>query len=703
MQASASKIATSLIAPLLCMLLLFLKITISLPLFAHFGKIDGKVIYFFLNLQSRQTEMKKKAANILVPALIGLVFFGGNIISGNARNLDAMPMSTAQDTLPVQDTVEIPKLTAAQLFAKGDSLRKAYCFQAAMEACEAAARMASDSLERQRCEEGAMLAQNGLNMLGFCNKPVVVAREKFSLKDFILYYPLQDRSWRPVPNILDSLGSTLVHATYIPDGQESLYYSAPDADGIRNLYHTQFADTVWTAPELLGEQLTSSGNEIYPIISPDGQSLYFASDGLYGMGGYDLYVSRWNKETREWDTPMNMGFPYSSPYDDFLFINSADGKYSIFASNRECGADSVYVYVLEYDSMPIRYSVDDASDEIRSLARLLPPADAARVDNASVVSKADDQESELQRKYVARVLEVRRLRDSIYVRGQRVDAARDVFASASEAKRQEMAEEIIGMEESLVALEDSLNTAVRLLGKLEMDIIMSGQVINPDKVQEVADREVKGADNGYAFSAHRMGPAPDMKILEPVSEFDYSFMILPEGRFAEDNTLPAGLVYQIQLFTTSKQATTASLKGLSPVFWRRTANLKFTYYAGLFRTYKDVLANLNKVKKAGFRNAFIVAFNDGKLINVTNARKMEKTDVRTYNIRINVGGDGTLSDSARTVLLSITGKELARNIGADGSVTYVVGPYKDRTEATTTATALRANGFPNCEVEEIKK
>ena len=647
--------------------------------------------------------MKKKAANILVPALVGLVFFGGNIISGYARSHKAMPMLSLSDTLSVQDTVVLVKPTAAQLFAKGDSLRRAYSFQAALEACEAAVEAASDSLERQRYEEAAMLAQNGLNMLGFCNKPVVVAREKFSLEDFFLYYPLQDRSWRPIPNALDSIGGAPVRATYIPDGQETLYYSAPDADGIRNLYKTQFADSVWTAPELLSEQLTSSGNEIFPMLSPDGQSLYFASDGLYGMGGYDLYVSRWNKETKEWDTPLNLGFPYSSPYDDFLYINSPDGKYSIFASNRECGADSVYVYVLEYDSMPIRYSVEDGSEEIRSLATLCPAADAARVDNGAVVSKTDEAESELQRKYVARVLEVRRLRDSIYVRGQRVDAARDVFAAAGEARRQEMAEEIISMEESMVSLEDSLNTAVKLLGKLEMDIIMSGQVINPDKVQEIADREVKGADNGYAFSAHRMGSAPEMTVLEPVSEFDYSFMILPEGRFAEDNTLPSGLVYQIQLFTTSKQATVDKLKGLSPVFWRRTASLKFTYYAGLFRTYKDVLANLNKVKKAGFKNAFIVAFNDGKLVNVSNARKLEKTDVKTYNIRINVGGDGTLSDSERTVLLSITGKEIARNIGGDGTVTYVVGPFRDRSEATTTATALRANGFSDCTVEEIKK
>ena len=438
------------------------------------------------------------------------------------------------------------------------------------------------------------------------------------------------------------------------------------------------------------------------MLSHDGQSLYFASDGLYGMGGYDLYVSRWNSELQEWDTPSNMGFPYSSPYDDFLFVNSPDGKYSIFASNRDCGADSVYVYVLEYDSMPVRFSIEDGSDDIRTLASLLPPADAARVDNRAAVSDGDGAESELQKQYVSRVLEVRRLRDSIYTRGVRVDALRDVYAAATAGKKEEMAGSLIELEESLVSLEDSLNTAVKLLGKLEMEIIMSGQVIDPDKVKAVADSEVRGADNGYAFSARRMGSVPEMNVLSPIPAFDYSFMILPEGRFAEDNTIPDGIVYQIQLFSTTKPATVASLKGLSPVFWRQPSAQKYTYYAGLFRTYKDVLSNLNKVKKAGFRSAFIVAFKDGKLINVSTARKEESVKTASYNIRIKVEGDGSLSDNARTVLRSITGKELARNVDADGVITYVLGPFKDKKEATTTASALRTNGFPNAAVEEIK-
>ena len=52
-------------------------------------------------------------------------------------------------------------------------------------------------------------------------------------------------------------------------------------------------------------------------------------------------------------------------------------------------------------------------------------------------------------------------------------------------------------------------------------------------------------------------------------------------------------------------------------------SLKYTYSVGLFSKYEDVLANLNKVKKAGFKNALIVAFNDGRLITLQNAKEIE--------------------------------------------------------------------------------
>ena len=129
------------------------------------------------------------------------------------------------------------------------------------------------------------------------------------------------------------------------------------------------------------------------------------------MGGYDLYVSDWDENLKDWGMPVNMGFPYSSPYDDFLYINTADGKYSMFASNRACQADSVDIYVLEFDSMPVRKAIDNP-EELEKLCRLEPADDPERL-GSSPAAADDMQDNADMRRYSDKLLQVRSLRDSI--------------------------------------------------------------------------------------------------------------------------------------------------------------------------------------------------------------------------------------------------------------------------------------------------
>ena len=594
-------------------------------------------------------------------------------------------VSVVLDTLPPS-----PVRTLEDILSEAGSLHRDYRFSQAADLFGEALRMAEDSLVRQGIEDRLLQAQNGRNMLAYCSQPSVVARQRFSIEDFFLYYPLKDRSWRSVPNQLDSLdGGDLVRAMYLPDGEPEIYYSAADADGIHNIYRTHLQDTVWAVPELINETLTSSSDEIFPMLSPDGNSLYFSSKGLYGMGGYDLYVSRWNRETHDWETPVNLGFPYSSPADDFLFMNTPDGKYSLFASNRECAKDSVWLYVLEYDGMPVRKALSDP-EQVKALSRLVPDNDPSRLENHGAVASLEEGVD--TRRYTEKMRQVRQLRDSIYAAGQSIDRARARIATASDEERRTLAASILDREQGLSALQDSLSVAVTDLQKIEMDFLVSGVVLDPGKLQQEADREVVGAASGYAFSRKEMGGPVRMNILKPKPTFDYSFMILPEGRFAEDNTLPDGLVYQIQLFTTSAPATVKQLRGLSPVFSKMSAQLRYTYSVGVFRTYKDVLANLNKVKRQGFRSAFIVAFQDGVSIPVAKAREAEKNARPSYQIRITPADGASLGDSTILSIRAMTLKDLSKEAGEDG-MTYILGPFDDRTEADRVLSSLRTIGL----------
>ncbi len=596
---------------------------------------------------------------------------------------------------------------------KADALREMYLFEESLEVCRAAQEMladtlmtAEDSLLGLEISDRMLMAENGMSMMGFASDPSVVARHKFSIDDFFLYYPLPDRSWRTLPSRLDSIPHHYSKALFFKDGAEEIYWSSTDRNGIRNVYRSEYQDTVWSAPALLDEHMTSASDEIYPMLSPDGRRLYFSSEGLYGVGGYDIYVSEWDDASNGWSVPVNMGFPYSSPADDFLFADSPDGRYSVFASNRDCPKDSVWVYVLEYDDMPVRHSVSSV-EELRELAALVPSADRDMSGPASSVD-ADIPENVDTRRYMTKMTEVRSLRDSISALGMKVEEARLRYGRESDPK--EMAaleEELLGYEMLMPALQDSLSRASAELQSIEMEFLFSGVVIDPDRLLAEADREMVGQSADYVFSRRDFGDPLELDMLEPEPDFDYSFMVLEEGRFAEDNSLPDGLVYQIQMFSTHTKATVGQLKGLSPVFETVAPNGRYTYRVGLFNTYSDVLANLNTVKRAGFRNAFIVAFNNGKDLQVSKARALEselKKKAVLYEVHIPSGG----SDMDATVLAGLrqqaAGKDIARIPSENGDHMYVVGPFSDKEAAENFAGFARAMGVADavCKVVQEK-
>ncbi len=500
-----------------------------------------------------------------------------------------------------------------------DSLRLAYEFSQAADYYQRAIEAEPDSTFLPAIEDKRLMAENGLNMMDFAYTPNVVAKHRFSIENFFLYYPLKDKSWRAVPNILDSLGHPFAKAVYFPDDEEEIYFSAEDEKGVRNVWMTEFLDTIWSAPVSLTEQIASSGDEVYPILSDDGKYLYFASKGLYGVGGYDLYVSEWNNRSRSWGAPTNLGFPYSSPYDDILFCTSFDGRYTVFASNRACPADSVDVYVLEHDSMPIRSSIESA-DDLRKLMALEPDSHV----NPHVASRPapEPQANDDTKKYMAKMEEVRTLRSDIYKYGVAMDEARNRYAATSDAtEKASLSDQILQYEMDIPRLRDSLDKAQAELQDIEMEFLKNGVVIDIDRVTAEADIEVVAGDIEYKFLKMNMGDPLEIEV-EPSDKFDYTFMILPQGQFAPDNTLPSGVVYQIQIFSSGRQAKVSELKGLSPVFCRQKGS-GYIYSVGLFRTHKEASSNLSKVRQRGFSSAFIVAFLDGKQIKVDLAKTKE--------------------------------------------------------------------------------
>ena len=592
------------------------------------------------------------------------------------------------------------------LLCKGDSLRLIYRFEEsisvyteALESLGDSLRTHEDSLLKLKISDKMLLSENGKNMTRFVHSPTVIAKHKFSIDDFFLYYPLKDRSWREVPAQLDSFPDKYSKAIYAPAEDKVIYYSAADQDGIRNIYRTAFADTLWSVPTLLNEQMTSASNEIYPIVSEDGKYMYFASEGLYGVGGYDLYVSEWDEDAKDWSVPKNMGFPYSSPANDYLLVNSPDGKYTLFASDRECSSDSVWVYVLEYDNMPIRSAMEDPQ-ELCNLS-LLKPA-AAKNDGASSDVKSEIPENIDTRRYMDKMAHVRALKDSLAFCESSLEELREKYSlSEVEAEKQKLVAQILDNESQIPGLQERLDVAVRELQKVEMDFLFSGVVIDPDKLLAEAEREIVTESPDYTFSKMNMGEPLTLEMEVPKSKFDYSFKILEQAQMAEDMTIPEGIVYQIQIFSAINKASMSSLKGLSPVFETRSASGRYIYRVGLFNTYSDVLAHLNKVKKLGFRSAYIVGYVDGKEMAVGKVRTTEaerkKAPVALYNVKIIPAGGETDGTAMAGIRQHAGGKDIARVEGG-----LIVGPFENKTEAVALVEFVEVMGYGDAELETIQ-
>ncbi len=124
-----------------------------------------------------------------------------------------------------------------------------------------------------------------------------------------------------------------------PDGN-TMYFATTHLSkkGDKDLYvvHKTTAGN-WGKPQNLGKNLNTSFDEDSPFLSPDGNTLYFTSRGHNTMGGYDVFASRLDSITRTWSAPENMGYPVNSPDDDTYFRLNADATMAYLSSYRMGG------------------------------------------------------------------------------------------------------------------------------------------------------------------------------------------------------------------------------------------------------------------------------------------------------------------------------------------------------------------------------
>lgn len=170
------------------------------------------------------------------------------------------------------------------------------------------------------------------------------------------------KQWDSQPSISPD-GKTLLFATY----RDTVNFTS-------DIYKTVRQNGTWSKASPLS--INTNGNEKSPFIHPDNKTLYFSSDSLPGMGGFDIYLCRKN-DKGEWGTPINLGYPINTESDEVGFFVSTDGRKGYFASNKLSGAGGydIYSFELPEDKRPekvlfVKGQVRGDNDQIPLAAKI---------------------------------------------------------------------------------------------------------------------------------------------------------------------------------------------------------------------------------------------------------------------------------------------------------------------------------------------
>lgn len=112
-------------------------------------------------------------------------------------------------------------------------------------------------------------------------------------------------------------------------------------------------------PQPVGIKVNTKFDEGSVFMHPNGDEMYFSSQGHNSMGGYDIFVSEFKQG--QWQEPRNLGYPINTPYDDLFFAGTANGKFAYIASNREGGKGGMDIYKVTFwgpDKEPITEAQD---------------------------------------------------------------------------------------------------------------------------------------------------------------------------------------------------------------------------------------------------------------------------------------------------------------------------------------------------------
>lgn len=286
---------------------------------------------------------------------------------------------------------------------------------------------------------------------------------------------------------------------FAPEKGSGIYFSRLDNDGIFRLYQAYKSFDEWTDITPIGT-VNNGSDTRYPFVLSDGATLYYASKGPESIGGYDIFVTRYNPNTGQFLIPENIGMPFNSGANDYLYAIDELNNLGWFATDRNQPEDSVCIYVFIPNETRLKYNYEEGDTalirraaKIASISETQTDPDAVRSarqrlmmmtygnnsnqDNRSQVFVIDDltdyhsaedfRSPQARRAYTEWV----RRKETLEQNMKKLAEQRVIWAESNESRRKGMRETLLNLEKNTMELERSLRQSEQDIRNTEIEYL----------------------------------------------------------------------------------------------------------------------------------------------------------------------------------------------------------------------------------------
>lgn len=269
---------------------------------------------------------------------------------------------------------------------------------------------------------------------------------------------------------------------YLNEMGNKVYFSQPDGHQ-QQLYTADKLGNEWSKPQPLQGLSEGIDEASYPFMLTDGLTFYFAGKGEESIGGYDIFMTRYDSRSGSFLKPENIGMPFNSEANDYMYAIDEANRIGYFASDRRQPEGKVCIYIFipsdtrktydnsKYTEEQIRNFADIASiadtwgngterkaalDRIKSkyATHDVPGQLVSTGDAASAVEFHSKEANSLYQKLLKE-------QNALDIVNSNLDMLRQKYHKANASERNSMKSEILKLEEQAL----QLNASVKQLTK----------------------------------------------------------------------------------------------------------------------------------------------------------------------------------------------------------------------------------------------